>query len=345
MDRTMIVITSDHGEHLLEYPGRFEHGGPWFDALARVPLIISYGGQIEPRRIHGMSEAVDLLPTILGLLNVSIPHRISPDGVDLAPMIQRGKEKPAVLMYKGIRTATHKLLVDNWRIALGNEPPDVETLRGRLYDVANDPDELQDVWAAELGRVGELVKTYRTAMGERFDRFRNAVTAEQPRSAFAVSAKNFEVEPRPQTLSTPLRQDGYRAVETAGNWVLADYWEDSWLLADDSVSSATIRFPVPNGAYEVSVAMAGRCRLVAGSDSEVSFLEGLPVIPGKEVKCRPYAIGGVTVENELFEVTVTPGVGEGWVLLKYFGFEPVMKGAQQIDSEALKRLRALGYLD
>ena len=41
LDQTVIAITADHGEHLMEVPRRFAHLGPWYDAVARIPLIIS----------------------------------------------------------------------------------------------------------------------------------------------------------------------------------------------------------------------------------------------------------------------------------------------------------------
>jgi arylsulfatase A-like enzyme len=42
LESTLIAVTSDHGEHLLERPGELGHGGPWYDVVARVPLVVSY---------------------------------------------------------------------------------------------------------------------------------------------------------------------------------------------------------------------------------------------------------------------------------------------------------------
>ena len=64
-ENTVIVFTSDHGEYVGEH-GRFGKGVPGYDCIMRVPCLISYPGRIEPGgRIDGMTEAVDLVPTLL----------------------------------------------------------------------------------------------------------------------------------------------------------------------------------------------------------------------------------------------------------------------------------------
>jgi hypothetical protein len=314
--------------------------------MARVPLIISYGKQIEPKRIQGMTEAVDLLPTILSLLDVSIPGGIRPDGTDLSELSRQGTGRTHVLMYKGIRSSTHKLLIDNWRIALRDDGTfPVETLRGQLYDLAEDPQELTNVWWTDPKRVGELAETYREGMRHRFDRFQNAVTNEQPRSAFAIAAKGFDVTPEPLQVSTPLDREAYRMSMRKERWVLSSHWEEFGLLGNAEVSPSKIRIAIPNGVYNVSVAMAGQCTVLVGGLDAMAVLKGLAVSPTGETKCRPLEIGEIAIQNESFEATLRPTVGEDWLLLKYVGFEPVIEGAQQLDREALDRLRALGYLN
>jgi arylsulfatase A-like enzyme len=41
LEDTLIVITADHGDHLLEAAGRMGHGGRWYDAVAHIPLTSS----------------------------------------------------------------------------------------------------------------------------------------------------------------------------------------------------------------------------------------------------------------------------------------------------------------
>lgn len=63
-DRSMIVITADHGENLGEH-GLLSHGFDLFAASTRIPLLVKMPGQTEHARLgHPVSQA-DLLPTVL----------------------------------------------------------------------------------------------------------------------------------------------------------------------------------------------------------------------------------------------------------------------------------------
>jgi len=64
LDGMLVVLTSDHGEALLEQ-GRVLHGTPWNQVL-RVPLVVKWpGGDRAGRRHDGPTSALDLAPTLL----------------------------------------------------------------------------------------------------------------------------------------------------------------------------------------------------------------------------------------------------------------------------------------
>ncbi len=68
LDDTLVIVTSDHGEHLGE-GGRWKHQESVHHVLAHVPLIVRHptffpGGQTE----DGLVELVDLFPTIAQIL-------------------------------------------------------------------------------------------------------------------------------------------------------------------------------------------------------------------------------------------------------------------------------------
>lgn len=77
-DRTMIIITSDHGEEFFDH-GSWLHGPSLHNELTRVPLIIKF-----PRsRSRGVKvttpvQIVDILPTVLEELGLPAP----PDSID-----------------------------------------------------------------------------------------------------------------------------------------------------------------------------------------------------------------------------------------------------------------------
>jgi arylsulfatase A-like enzyme len=90
---TLLIITSDHGESLTEHDIFFDHHG-LYDVTTQVPLIMYYPKSFSnPGRIKSLVQHVDLLPSLLDLLQIdSVPYR--PDGKSLLPLI--GDEKQEI---------------------------------------------------------------------------------------------------------------------------------------------------------------------------------------------------------------------------------------------------------
>jgi arylsulfatase A-like enzyme/thioredoxin-like negative regulator of GroEL len=71
--RTVVVALADHGEGL-ETHGEDRHGLLLYEESLRIPFLIAAPGRIEPGgEIRGVASAVDVLPTVLGLLGKPIP--------------------------------------------------------------------------------------------------------------------------------------------------------------------------------------------------------------------------------------------------------------------------------
>lgn len=81
-DDTILIVTADHGEML------GDHGiwgkGTFHDAAFHVPLLIRVPGHAAGVA-RGMTESVDIAPTILDLVGREAPH--SMNGASLAPII------------------------------------------------------------------------------------------------------------------------------------------------------------------------------------------------------------------------------------------------------------------
>ncbi len=73
LDKTLVVITSDHGEMLGENGGPTGHGWRVTPQLANVPLIIMDPEQKEHKINPTIGSQVDLLPTLLDALNLPVP--------------------------------------------------------------------------------------------------------------------------------------------------------------------------------------------------------------------------------------------------------------------------------
>lgn len=71
LDKTMIIVTSDHGEEFGEY-GRFGHGISVNQELVDVPLVIGYSPwTANGKRVPDAVEALDIYPTLLDASGVA----------------------------------------------------------------------------------------------------------------------------------------------------------------------------------------------------------------------------------------------------------------------------------
>jgi len=72
-EQTIVVFCSDHGDLMGEHAMQCK-GGVFYDALTRVPLIISWPGMLPSGvRDTGMANLVDVVPTLLTLQGLPIP--------------------------------------------------------------------------------------------------------------------------------------------------------------------------------------------------------------------------------------------------------------------------------
>lgn len=87
-DHTVIILTADHGEQLFDdgiLQGHGEHlRGEW---VIKVPLYFKLTKEFRIKRhqVEGVSQSVDIFPSLLSLLDISIPEKVS--GMDFAPYV------------------------------------------------------------------------------------------------------------------------------------------------------------------------------------------------------------------------------------------------------------------
>ncbi len=89
--RTLVVLTSDHGESLGE-DGLLSHGH-LHDSNLRVPFILALpDGRAKGERIPTQISLVDVVPTVLDLLGVPVPGGL--DGRSLTPLLSGAPPAP-----------------------------------------------------------------------------------------------------------------------------------------------------------------------------------------------------------------------------------------------------------
>lgn len=81
--RTIVVITSDHGEAFNDH-GMSWHGRELWESLVRVPLVIKVPG-LPPHRVPVKRGHVDLVPTVLDALGLPAPAAGELSGQSMLP--------------------------------------------------------------------------------------------------------------------------------------------------------------------------------------------------------------------------------------------------------------------
>jgi arylsulfatase A-like enzyme len=73
-ENTIVVFTSDHGDFMGEHAMQCK-GGVFYDCLTRIPLIVSWPGQVAAgRQEASMVNLIDVVPTLLQLQGLPVPR-------------------------------------------------------------------------------------------------------------------------------------------------------------------------------------------------------------------------------------------------------------------------------
>ena len=152
-DNTIVIYTSDHGDLLMSHGLRRNKGRVENESM-HVPLLVRWPGKLKPRSSNLMIGALDLMPTVLGMIGIDPPSTCQ--GRNLAPAIQQQKDTavesiPLFLLHhdwRGIYTRryTYSFTVPsdtpNWWHTI--DAP-AESFN-RLFDRQSDPLEMRNLF-------------------------------------------------------------------------------------------------------------------------------------------------------------------------------------------------------
>lgn len=131
LERTSIVIASDHGEGLGERGANVGHAYGLYRELVDTPLVVI--GGVPAARVSTPTSNADLAPTVLELLGLPADRRMQGRSLvadALAPPLPRVAASEYGRSY-ALRAA-------RWHLVVGYDG------RAELFDTAADPDELDD---------------------------------------------------------------------------------------------------------------------------------------------------------------------------------------------------------
>jgi arylsulfatase A-like enzyme/cytochrome c-type biogenesis protein CcmH/NrfG len=151
-NNTLIVLCGDHGESLGEH-GEKTHGFFIYNATMHVPLIIRLPGNVGSHVVTDPVSLVDLMPTVLETVGIQIPSQVQ--GHSRLAAIrsnhndndeEHAKENRERALYA--ETFLPRIHF-NWSELRGSETSKyhfIDAPRPELYDLANDPGELHNLF-------------------------------------------------------------------------------------------------------------------------------------------------------------------------------------------------------
>ncbi|MEW5869868.1 MAG: sulfatase-like hydrolase/transferase [Chloroflexota bacterium] len=183
LENTCLAITSDHGEMFER--GIWGHGTrTLYEPLIRVPMILSQPGQAQRQDVYTPTSNVDLLPSLLHLMGQPVPAwcegRILP-GLDGPASTDSSLSERSIYAMEAkqnaqrgpLKSGTFALIQGRYKLiryrgygsASGTggakENPD------ELYDLANDPEELENRNLAEKSLAEELAHELEVKLAEK----------------------------------------------------------------------------------------------------------------------------------------------------------------------------------
>ena len=151
LENSIVIFTSDHGDCLTDHG----HSQKWtmYDQIMRVPMLVWAPERfVGGRKVDGLMQNMDIGMTLLELAGATIPETIEAESV-LAAL--RGEEWHgreylyAEQTKDGIYTEGPFMTMvrnRNWKLVHFLDAP-----FGQLFDLQNDPDEMQNLWDDPTG--------------------------------------------------------------------------------------------------------------------------------------------------------------------------------------------------
>jgi arylsulfatase A-like enzyme len=174
LENTWIILTSDHGEMFER--GIEGHRTPvLYEPVVRVPLLIFEPGRGSRTDVHTNTSAVDVLPTLLhvtggkqaGWTEGAVLPPFAPEGPELDRnlfVVQAEKSEqigPLKIATLALRRGDYKLMYFFGYQELGTDGERIE-----LYNIKDDPEELNDLYDVKREIGQELLDELKTKLKE-----------------------------------------------------------------------------------------------------------------------------------------------------------------------------------
>ena len=155
---TLIIITADHGEEFLEHD-QLGHGKNLYQETIHIPLIIKLPYSSEKKRFDKQVNLLDIMPTILHLLNLNLPEQtvgkslLKREGI-LSLLKEMFIEKDAAdynFSELDTRSILKTIITSKWKYIY-----DYGDEIGQLYNIKSDPLEQNDLADEKTRKCNQL---------------------------------------------------------------------------------------------------------------------------------------------------------------------------------------------
>jgi len=161
LNNTIIIILGDHGETFGEHGRLVRIGatrGNMYNNVIHIPLIIRHPFVKNGKKIYGLVQIIDIMPTVLDFFG--IPLNREAQGKSFVPLIEgRNNSVHEYIFSGGFFGSTNKILFKHsavnyavtskkWKL-IYERSTDGEISSLELYDIENDPNELNNLVAEE----------------------------------------------------------------------------------------------------------------------------------------------------------------------------------------------------
>ncbi len=164
-DRSLIVLTSDHGEEFGEH-GQYIHAQTHHETVA-IPLAFKLPGGVRGgTTLSKRAQLADVAPTTLALLGID-----PPSGITGRNLFERAGRQIAAVSQNKHRRERYAITLGGWKLI-----HDFVDERSHLFNLVADPGEEIDLAATSPRRVRRL----RKALEARIARYRALVASSVP---------------------------------------------------------------------------------------------------------------------------------------------------------------------
>ena len=354
-DKTLIILTSDHGENLGEH-NVLGHGFRTYDSVTHVPLVMVYPPLIPAGvRINGLTESIDIMPTVLDICGIELPRGKEMDGVSLLQFIaEPDNGKPAIFTHESIRTEDYRYITPN-----------------RLYDLKKDPGEITNIAPENEQLTDKLRSLFNETMQPHRERYQNARRVKPPDYPFYILIHQFQVKPLDAFERCTNRNQNFLQVindiSPQKSWLINNRSSGSGIIcipANGTPPLLTISGSLPDGIYSVSILVESSGKTPISqitSNLKFSFeptgnlsqpLNTKP-IPGKPETCQYFNLGPVEIREKHFYLRISFNPPDNNPLaIRHIRFIPDQITAEIparviTEEELLKKresIKVLGYL-